>query len=82
MINKSLIEMFPEEKLKSAESALVFVQAEHKRVLGGLHQEVQRLQQKCSGTGLCQNDTRCRAQVSSKLIFGPLVVLSVVINDG
>ena len=38
-----------EAKLKSAESALNFVQNEHKRVLGGLHEEIQRLQQKCSG---------------------------------
>ena len=38
-----------DEKLRSAESALVFVQTEHKKVLDGLHSEIQRLQQKCSG---------------------------------
>ena len=38
-----------EDKLRSAESALAFVQVEHKKVLDGLHLEIQRLQQKCSG---------------------------------
>lgn len=36
-------------KLRSAESAIHFLQSEHKSVLSGLHEEIQRLQQKCSG---------------------------------
>lgn len=35
-------------KLRSAESAIHFLQSEHKSVLSGLHEEIQRLQQKCS----------------------------------
>ncbi|XP_059090275.1 ras guanine nucleotide exchange factor P-like [Tigriopus californicus] len=35
-------------KLRSAESAINFLQSEHKSVLSGLHEEIQRLQQKCS----------------------------------
>lgn len=38
-----------EAKLRSAESALGFMQKEHRQVLGGLHEEIRRLQQKCSG---------------------------------
>ena len=37
------------DKLKSAESAIHFIQKEHERVLHGLHMEIERLQQKCSG---------------------------------
>jgi len=37
------------DKLKSAESAINFIQKEHERVLHGLHMEIERLQQKCSG---------------------------------
>ncbi len=37
-------------KLKSAETALTFVRAEHRKVLDGLHEEIRRLQQKCAGT--------------------------------
>lgn len=38
-----------EAQLKSAESALTFVQNEHKKVLNGLHEEIKALQQKCAG---------------------------------
>ncbi len=38
-----------EARLKSAESALTFVQSEHRKVLNGLHDEIRRLQQKCAG---------------------------------
>ncbi len=38
-----------EAKLKSAESSLAFAQSEHKKVLAQLHQEIQKLQQKCAG---------------------------------
>ena len=36
-------------KLRSAESALAFLQSEHRAVLEGLHQEIAGLQRKCSG---------------------------------
>ena len=39
----------PVDKLRSAESALAFLQAEHRAVLEGLHHEIAGLQQKCSG---------------------------------
>ena len=42
-------EMNGADKLKSAESAIHFIQKEHERVLHGLHMEIERLQQKCSG---------------------------------
>ena len=38
-----------DDRLKSAESAIAFIQNEHERVLHGLHMEIERLQQKCSG---------------------------------
>ena len=38
-----------DDRLKSAESAILFIQKEHERVLHGLHMEIERLQQKCSG---------------------------------
>ena len=37
------------DKLKSAENTIHFIQKEHERVLHGLHMEIERLQQKCSG---------------------------------
>ena len=43
-------------KLKSAESAIAFIQKEHERVLHGLHMEIERLQQKCSGKGASIKD--------------------------
>lgn len=36
------------DKLKSAENTIHFIQKEHERVLHGLHMEIERLQQKCS----------------------------------
>ena len=38
-----------DDRLRSAESAIAFIQNEHERVLHGLHMEIERLQQKCSG---------------------------------
>ena len=38
-----------DDKLKNAESTIQFIQREHERVLHGLHMEIERLQQKCSG---------------------------------
>ena len=38
-----------DDRLKSAESSIAFLQNEHERVLHGLHMEIERLQQKCSG---------------------------------
>ena len=38
-----------DDKLKNAESTIQFIQKEHQRVLHGLHMEIERLQQKCSG---------------------------------
>merc|ERR1712001_772836 len=37
-----------DDRLRSAESAIAFIQNEHERVLHGLHMEIERLQQKCS----------------------------------
>ena len=37
------------DKLRSAENTIHFIQKEHERVLHGLHMEIERLQQKCSG---------------------------------
>ena len=47
------------DKLKSAESAIHFIQKEHERVLHGLHMEIERLQQKCSGK---YTSTKCIPQ--------------------
>ena len=44
----------PADKVRSAESALAFLQAEHRAVLEGLHHEIAGLQQKCSGES-CTN---------------------------
>ena len=37
------------DELRSYESTITFMQKEHERVLHGLHMEIERLQQKCSG---------------------------------
>ena len=46
----------PVDKVRSAESAVAFLQAEHRAVLEGLHHEIAGLQQKCSGKS-CTNST-------------------------
>ena len=55
-----------DDRLRSAESAIAFIQNEHERVLHGLHMEIERLQQKCSG--------RC---LSSKVFVKPQVTILV-----
>ena len=46
------------DKLKSAENTIHFIQKEHERVLHGLHMEIERLQQKCSGNNLLFNGSQ------------------------
>ena len=38
-----------EAKIKSVEGAIKFLKSEHSATLSGLHEEIRRLQQRCSG---------------------------------
>ena len=38
-----------QEKLQNTESSMRFMQAEHAQTLRGLHDEIHKLQNKCSG---------------------------------
>ena len=44
------------DELRSYESTITFMQKEHERVLHGLHMEIERLQQKCSGNFFRENE--------------------------
>ena len=53
-----------DDRLRSAESAIAFIQNEHERVLHGLHMEIERLQQKCSGRCLFSKVKFVKPQVT------------------
>ena len=53
-----------DDRLRSAESAIAFIQNEHERVLHGLHMEIERLQQKCSGRCLFSKVKSVKPQVT------------------
>ena len=48
------------DELRSYESTITFMQKEHERVLHGLHMEIERLQQKCSGNIFRENENYWR----------------------
>ena len=56
-------------KLKSAESAIQFIQKEHERVLHGLHMEIERLQQKCSGKAPLLPKSKCNFQLNQEMRY-------------
>lgn len=54
-----------ENQLHSAQKNLLFLQQDHANTLKGLHAEIRRLQQQCTGERTCP--ARCVASAASAL---------------